>query len=107
MADDLTTRRRAAPLEFFREILKAVWMDNTPEEALALWKTRAAAGGTFARDALECLDHITTNPPPDLIVLMQENGWLYLTHEDETPLDFDEHVAWLRAEIERLRSALA
>jgi hypothetical protein len=106
--EELTAKRRAEPREFLREVLK-LWMDNTPDDALALWKGRLLAGGSFAKDALEILDKTIADPPPDLIELMKENGWLHLIHEDEdgeeTPFTFDEHVAWLREQTERLRAA--
>ena len=93
--------------EFFREVLRAVWMDNTPDEVLALWRARVAGGGSFPGDALRCLEAVLQDPPEDLIALMQEHGWIHLVHEEdgeEWPFTFEEYVAWLRAEKDRLRA---
>ncbi len=81
-------------------------MDNTPDEVIALWKHRVAAGGEFPRKALECLEQVVQNPPPDLVKLLQENGWVFLVHQqgqEEFPFTFDEHVEWLRQQVALLR----
>ncbi len=67
---------------FLREVLKAIWMDNTPDEVIALWKARIAAGGQFPKKALECLEQVVQHPPLDLVTLLQENGWVFLVHQE-------------------------
>ncbi len=94
------------PRSFLRLVLKAIWMDNTPDEVIALWKARIEAGGQFPRQALECLEGVIVHPPADLVKLLQENGWIFLTHEEgskEWPFSFDEHVEWLRHQVGALR----
>jgi hypothetical protein len=49
-------------MPFFREVLKAIWMDNTPEEVIGLWKGRIAAGGQFPEKAFECLEQVIEQP---------------------------------------------
>ncbi len=91
---------------FLREVLKAIWMDNTPEDVKKLWKFRVASGGRFPGEALECLDRVVQNPPCDLVELLQENGWVFLVHQEggeEHPFTFDEHVEWLRQQVALLR----
>ena len=99
----------ADPVALLPTVLR-VFTDNTLDEAVALFKAYAEGGGSFAGDALACLDAVLAAPPPDLPQQMKEHGWLELVREtedgDEIPLTFDEHVAWLRAATERFRGVV-
>ncbi len=73
---------------------------------MKLWEFRVAAGGQFPGKALECLDRILQHPPLDLVELLQENGWVFLVHQEgdqESPFNYDEHVEWLRQQVALLR----
>lgn len=97
--DPISQQRRAAPLDFFGDFLQGTWMDNTPEEALCLWKLKLYQPTSYAADALYALDYVIAKPPHDLIERLQQNGWIYLSHEDDPdePLyTFDEHLQWLK-----------
>jgi hypothetical protein len=92
--------RQESPVNFFREILRHYWMDNTPEEAMRLWRTTLRDAPLYAADVLNCFYLILQNPPEDLVELMQQNGWVMLFHEDDngtlTPQSREEYLAWLR-----------
>lgn len=95
-----TSRQRlAAPLEFFKEFLREIWMDNSPEEALAQWRVKVEQFPWYATDALTCLDAIIADPPSNLVEIMQQDGWIMLYHESATevqPYTFEEYLEWLR-----------
>lgn len=99
---------RDAALPRFREFLEHVWMDNTEEEAMKLWRYRVEVSPELAQVDLEAIDAIVADPPADLPAIMGEHGWIHLHHrpDDETvvPYSQDEHVEWLRALLERLRA---
>ena len=95
-----STAREASPASFFREILRHYWMDNTPEEAMRLWRTTLRDMPWYAADVLNCFYSILREPPEELVDLMQQNGWVMLFHETETglvPKSRDEYLEWLRA----------
>jgi hypothetical protein len=89
------------------ELLRTLFADNSWEDTLKLWRTFVANGGTYADDALACLDAIVARPPPDLAERLRRDGWIALHHDDEveTPYTHDELVAWLRARTAELRAA--
>lgn len=101
-----------------RTFFETVWMDNTDEEALAVWSHLASGGSTYADDMLACLDAAVADPPDDLVEVMAECGWIYLAHTaqddsradpsgDPAPYSFAEHVDWLATMTERFRVRLA
>jgi hypothetical protein len=98
------------PRECFHAFLRTFWMDNTEEEALALWRLMIRHGSSFPREALRCVDAVLADPPPDLVESMQVHGWLYPVHQPDAdhvePYSYDEHVDWLRGWADRLRAAL-
>lgn len=86
-------------LESFSEFLKSFWMDNSEEIAVLLWKNLLNSSPELAREYLIVLDAIIAYPPPNLIELMQQNGWIILYYEPDPatviPYTFSEHVEWL------------
>ena len=42
--------RQQAPLNFFREFLRSVWMDNTEEEAEEQWRQKVSFFADYAED---------------------------------------------------------
>lgn len=103
-----SAQRRSAPLEGFREFLRAIWMDNTEEEALRQWQVKVDQFPWWADDALFSLDWVIANPPKNLVDLMQEHGWLLLHHEpdssgDEREYSREEYLGWLKEMTERFR----
>jgi hypothetical protein len=98
MAD--SAARAESPVSFFREILRHYWMDNTPEEAMRLWRTTLRDAPWYAVDILNCFYTVLHEPPEDLVDLMQQNGWVMLFDETDTGLvskPRDEYLDWLRA----------
>jgi hypothetical protein len=92
---------RASPLECFCEFLQHIWMDNSEQEALRQWKVKVEHFPWYADDALHCMDVVITNPPENLVELIEEYGWIILTHEpdesgDEAPYTYEEYLEWLK-----------
>lgn len=88
----------SAGLEKFDEFLETIWMDNTREEAFALWKYITSNSSQYKQDVLSALEYVLLNPPKDLIERMQQKGWIFLLHDDpeESLYSFTEHLDWLR-----------
>ena len=100
-------QRRIAPLEFFKEFLSDIWMDNTEEEAFQQWRVKVEHYPWYADDALYCLDAVIANPPDNLVEIMQQHGWIMLYHESEDsvePYAFDEYLEWLKQMRDRFRA---
>jgi hypothetical protein len=95
--------------ERFRGLLKDLFVDNTEDEAFALWRYTAAHVPDRAREDLAILDAVLDDPPADLVALMEQDGWIHLVHRPDdhtaTPYSFDEYLAWLRRVTERFRAA--
>ena len=94
--------------ERFRALIRALFADNTEEEALALWRYDVENRPQQARETLAVLDAILADPPPDLVELMENDGWIHLVHRPDewtaTPYSHDEYVAWLRDITARMRA---
>ena len=92
----------------FRGILQFIWMDNTEDEALVQWRQRIRDFPDEAQRDLVCIDEIADDPPPDLVSLLNEDGWIILSHapDAETIVDysFDEYVGWVREMAKRFRA---
>lgn len=92
-------RLESCYLELFYDFLKSFWMDNSKEIAILLWKNQLNGEPSLAREYLIALDAIIAHPPPNLIELMQQNGWIILYYEPDPatiiPYTFSEHVEWL------------
>lgn len=94
--------RREQPLDFFRQFLRAIWMDNTEEEAEEQWRQKVTFFSDYADDALFCLDWVVANPPDNLPDILVDDGWIALYRESDDPqaeiedFTFDETVEWLR-----------
>jgi hypothetical protein len=97
----------ADTLATFRAFLEEMWMDNTEEEALALWRRRIRRTPAYVDDALAALDRVLADPPPDLREQLEQHGWIALRHREpagQTPYTHDETVDWLRAMTARFRA---
>jgi hypothetical protein len=88
------------PLNTVRELLRATWRDNTAEEAEALWRRYVEQSQPWAAAALASLDAVLADPPANLGEIMQEEGWIMLSHEPDAetviPYTHEENLAWLR-----------
>lgn len=92
----------------FRGFLQFIWMDNTEDEALVQWRHRIRAFPDEAERDLACLQEIVADPPQDVVSMLNEDGWIILSHEPdpETVLDYtpEEYVAWVRDMAARFRA---
>ncbi|MBO9702164.1 MAG: hypothetical protein J7604_18285 [Sporocytophaga sp.] len=82
----------------FIKFLKEIWKDNTPEEAVNLWKWRINNYPEVAKGFLDSIQHILNSPPDNFIEIVRENGWIYLDHEDSegniTSFSSEEYLEW-------------
>jgi hypothetical protein len=69
---------RADPQAFFVELLQSLWGDREEAQVLAEWRRLCTKVRWYAQDAVECLDHMLANPPPNLVELMQDEGSIML-----------------------------
>lgn len=69
---------REQPVEFFAEILKNIWMDQTEEDAWREWTRLCKQARWYAADALVNLAYILANPPGNLPQLVQQYAWVEL-----------------------------
>lgn len=94
----------------FIDFLKAVWKDNTPEEAFHLWKWHISNYPETAKKFLDSIALTLQSPPDDFIETVQENGWIFLEHEDQegntTPYTFREYVEWFQEMYDRFKKTL-
>jgi hypothetical protein len=96
------------PVQYsFDKFLQSIWMDNTPEEAYALWRSITSNSSQYATENLAILDNVLSDPPSDLVERMQQHGWIFLTHDDpeESSFTFDEYLDWLRKMVGMLRQS--
>jgi len=96
-----SSKRRAEPIEFFKKFLSDIWMDNSEEQAIQQWEVKVNQFPWYAEDALYCLSTVIDNPPPNLIELMEEYGWIVLYHEpddsgNETRYTYEDYLEWLK-----------
>jgi hypothetical protein len=92
----------------FSDFLRAIWKDNDEETALLLFRERARMAPHLAERDLACVEAIADDPPPNLIDIMQQDGWLILEDEPDPETvvtrSLDEHVQWLREMAARFRA---
>lgn len=97
-------------VERFRDFLRFIWMDNTEDEALAQWRRRVHDFPEEAERDLVCLDEIVADPPPDVVAMLNEDGWVILSHEPDPqtilPYTSEEYVRWLSDMTTRFRAVL-
>lgn len=94
----------------FIEFLKAIWKDNTPEEALHLWKWHNSNYPETAKDFLNSIDLTLQSPPDNFVEIVQENGWVFLAHEEEDggiiPYTHGEYVEWFQEMYDRFTKSV-
>lgn len=82
----------------FIKFLKEIWKDNTPEEAVNLWKWRITNYPNAAKDFLNSMEKTLNAPPDNFIEIVQKNGWIFLNHEDSegniVPFTREEYLEW-------------
>jgi hypothetical protein len=87
-------------IEQFQRFLRMTWLDNTEEEALFQWQQRVHDLPKIAQNDLECLEAVLAAPPPNLIEMLNDDGWIILSHEPdegtEEDYSYDEYLQWLR-----------
>ncbi len=93
-----SARNRADPVAMLRAFLQQFWQDNTPEEALTLWRRQVASGRWWAEDALYGLREVLKTPPPNLADVLRDDGWVLLDGRDP--------VVWLRSMVDRLQAVV-
>ena len=71
------------PNDFFKEILQNIWCDRSEERIILEWKRLCTQVRWYAKDVLECIETILDNPPPKLVELMQEEGWIILNDKTQ------------------------
>jgi hypothetical protein len=95
-------------VERFREFLRFIWMDNTEDEALGQWRHRAHHFPDDAERDLACLDEIVADPPPDVVAMLNDDGWVILSHQPDpqTLLAYtpEEYVRWVSDMAGRFRA---
>ncbi len=101
-------QRRTTPIEFFKQFLSDIWIDNTQEEAMQQWTVKVQQFPWYADDALYCLEKVIENPPDNLIDLMEEYGWIIMYHEpdelgNETPYTYEEYLEYLKQMRDKFR----
>lgn len=93
----------------FIEFLKAIWKDNTPEEALHLWKWHISNYPETAKNFLNSIDLILQSPPDNFVEIVQENGWVFLAHEEEDGdiihYTHGEYVEWFQEMYDRFKKS--
>jgi hypothetical protein len=95
-------------MDDFRDFLSQIWVDNTEEEAEAIWRRRVELNPWWSEQALQSVDAVLADPPPDLREQLQEHGWISLYHHVDRdtvrPYSQAETVEWLRGVAERFRA---
>lgn len=91
----------------FIDFLKAIWKDNTPEEALHLWKWHIANYPETVKKYLDSIALTLQSPPDNFIEIVNENGWIFLEHEDKEgniiPYTFTEYAEWFQEMYDRFK----
>ena len=91
-----------------RDFLKQIWIDNTEEEAAAVWRRRVEINPAWAERSLAALDAVLADPPDDLRQELERHGWISLYHRPDpstvTPYTQAETLAWLREMTARFRA---
>jgi hypothetical protein len=110
-ADAKRQAHRADPQAFFIELLHTLWGDHEEAQTLAEWRRLCTKVRWYAQDAVECLDHMLANPPPNLAELMQEEGSIML---DSGPGQYtviglyrEKYLDFLRDACDRFKQILA
>jgi hypothetical protein len=92
----------------FVKFLKEIWKDNTPEEAVKLWKWRIHNYPQAAKAFLEAIEQTLAAPPDNFIEVVQDNGWIFLTHDDKegnsTPFSLQEYLEWFQKMEEQFKA---
>lgn len=102
-ADDLqaqidkeSEQRRKDPLAFVLTLFRELWVDNTPEEFRAAWRSKVKLAPWYAQDALYCLKAVLANPPANLVERLRDKGGVYLFHPGSAaPYTVEETLHWL------------
>ncbi len=98
--------RRADPVAFFEAAMTELWEGGREDDMLERWKSRLAEDPWYTSDLLYAIDAVAEDPPEDLIARLARAG-VRLFHyglTEVTPFTFDEVVAWVVAQAERLRA---
>jgi|JI10StandDraft_1071094.scaffolds.fasta_scaffold843834_2 hypothetical protein len=98
--------RRADPPAFLEAAMTELWEGGREEDMLARWKSRLAEDPWYTSDLLYAMEAVADDPPEDLIAQLGRAG-VRLFHYGFTevvPYTFDEVVAWVAAQAERLRA---
>jgi hypothetical protein len=94
----------SSPLEALRALLGNFWLYRTEEDALKQWGTYVQESSLQARVLLKNLDVLCNDPPKNLPEILQDDGWIYLYHEENWILySLSEHVEWLTHKTAQLR----
>jgi hypothetical protein len=100
---------RDAALQRFDQLLENLFLDNSMDEAMAIWRHTSAGSAVEARADLEAFDAVLADPPADLNERLAEHGGIHLFHRDGrdvVPFTEGERDAWLRDLAARMRAEL-
>jgi hypothetical protein len=105
-----SAERKANPLPFALEALEDLFHYADDEEGgFGRFRSKLESGVPWSEDAVECLERVLADPPPDLGRLVREQAgvvvWTEGPHGD-TRGDDAAHEAWLRRAVPRLRAML-
>ena len=98
--------RRADPVAFFEAAMTELWEGGREEDMLQRWQRRLTEDPWYTSDLLYAMDAVADAPPEDLIARLERAG-VRLFHygfTEVTPYTFEEAVAWVAAQAERLRA---
>lgn len=103
-----TEQRKANPLPFALEALEDLFGGRDDlEEGFRRYQSKLEAFFWWADDAVQCLELVLADPPPNLGQLMREqaNVVIWITDDGIRQADAAEREAWLRDTcVPRLRS---
>ncbi|MEU2133614.1 hypothetical protein [Streptomyces sp. NPDC018352] len=80
--------------------------DTSDDEARASWRAMIPRSPDQAADELRCVTAVADDPPPDLVPVMQQYGWvnLYRWKKHVRVLKSDaEYLEWLRRMVDNFR----
>jgi|GEM_PF-2865170 len=100
----LRQQHRDDPLEFFGKALREFFMNRDDHQTIRAWTRMIHDNRWYTEDVIECMQTVLANPPDDLVMLIQENGWVMLPRPDDMPAaDYHAlYLAWLSESAQRL-----
>jgi hypothetical protein len=101
---EMRERHRRDPVAFFAEVLEAIWMQSEPKDVEFLWQHRLRSAPWWAEDALWVFERVIADPPSNLCDLIASHAERSPVVDEQTGDQHEACVAWVRAQLEFLRS---